>query len=257
MSDLSESERSVWSPEEKEIHAVMDEVIDALSIEDDDDEDPDDDGGTIDDTVWNSPYERSITIPLPKEVEQAFGDCALTLPMADILEIYAAKCDPAQAIKINGIRDGYYSGDRSEDYYRSTGSRAISRVTAEDRARGRIALKKSAAERESRKVELQAEMEAERALEQEMKALLADEFAAYESNAEAYNARCEALDLEWERFVVASDAAATPWPESITKLQAALWDRVAQLGREGDALDDREADLWERANAAYESRRSV
>jgi hypothetical protein len=172
----------------------------------------------------------------------------MTLPIGIILRIYADQCSDGEAATILAIQRGFFSGDYPDDYYCRI--ERDGEVTAETRARARIALRNSAHQREARR----AELESACVEEEEMMAPFAAEMQAVRREEAAHNSRVEALDLDWEGFVLQADTYSQPWPRWMVQWRQRLLHRGAQLFLSGDALSERWANLMARAEAEYSRR---
>jgi hypothetical protein len=233
-----------WDDQES-VNEVMAELEDFFSDTGGENENHGDnyDDDATDDEFADGPYERSVTIVFPAAAEEAFNIHALTLPIRDVLEIYTQKCPNAPWV--NAIREGFYSGDDEEDHYRTTGMMMTCPATPEKRARARLALRKTAAEREARKTTIEAEL----IKDQRIMAPFHAEISIWESDDRLHQSHADALDLEWERYVIAADACHGAQSAHLECWRSDLVVRGDRLAEEGDALDLRWAELTKRAHA--------
>jgi hypothetical protein len=196
-------------------------------------EDNNDDDDEDDEEFWESPYDRTAYIRFPEEVERTFGVYAVTVPVRDILDLCASRTYEERANKIRAIRDGFFSGDSYEDYGDSMFSQSVSEEisTAEERARARIDLQRSASERAARR----AEIERERFEEGGINALFSEEFRQCDAVEDELYWRSERLDEEWEKFVLATESLDQPGSAELTRWREDLMRRTTQF------VEDREA----------------
>lgn len=205
-------------------------------------------------------YERRVCVHFPDDCPSIFGVGYLEIPIRDLLT-WAAKENVADSRLLLNIRDGYYCGNREEDYYYQLDSGLVRHLSREELAVKRLAHERGRAEREAERQRFEREMQDDLARDEAGRAAWAIEMlpfsqeeAMLEQAREASRRLNNHIDDEWDRFVLEREM----WPAELkNEMEKRERSRLAKLEEEwldeSQRITGEESNLIRKARARAES----
>ncbi|MDW9362504.1 hypothetical protein GYB70_12935 [Sinorhizobium meliloti] len=199
-------------------------------------------------------HERTVAILFPQQAVNIHDISELTIPVRDILTWFAEHNEAEREVII-AMRDDFYGGDDSFDYCYGIVPN-FNPLTAEQRAEARVARAETRARRTARHAELEAEDREHLANEAAMWAPFVEEKAVLEAEREANCDRADALEAEWDAFVIKWKSYKDPDEMAKAAERAVLEAKGEVLRKAQDVWEDSWIELQDRAWRELESSRS-
>jgi hypothetical protein len=242
-SELREAQARVLSAEIDE----ADEILAGLAT-------PNDACDEEDREEFEDEHERTVAILFPQQAVNIHNISELCISIRDILTWFAEHNEAEREVFI-ALRDDFYGGDDSFDHGYAIVPN-YNPLTAEQRAAARGARAEIRARRTAMHAELEAKDREHLANEAAMWAPFLEEKAILEAQREANWERADALDAEWDAFVIKWKSCKDADEKAKAAERAVLEAKGEALCDDQDAWEDRWAELQDRAWRAFESSRA-
>lgn len=196
-------------------------------------------------------YERTVTILFPQDAADVHDISALTVSVRDILTWFAAH-NEAERERTIRLRDDFYGGDSEFDRgYEIEPSRVL--LTAEQRAEARVARAETRARRASMRAKWEIDDHESHIREIAVWIPFLEEKAILEAERETHWDRADALDTEWDAFVIKWRSRKHPDEKAKAAERTALEAKGEALIKDQEDWEERWSELQDKARQEFES----
>ncbi|MDW9812834.1 hypothetical protein [Sinorhizobium meliloti] len=190
-------------------------------------------------------YERTVIILFPQDAGDVHDISSLTVSVCDILTWFAAH-NEAERERIIQLRDDFYGGDSEFDRgYEIEPSRVL--LTAEQRAEARVSRAETRARRAAMRVKWKIDDHEAHIREIAVWVPFLEEKASLEAEREMHWDRADALDAEWDAFVIKWKSCKHPDEKAKAAEHAALEAKGEALIRDQEDWEERWSELQDKA----------